>query len=211
METLNALFMGFLDEGIPLLLLLALGLTLYRGFKKNHTLLAEREDLLRRYFVFRLNRQIHLKTFETDPKAYQGLLRSISTSWKIFKQRYDHYFVSLSRNTSRTKLTLLLITLGLVLNSFRMVARDYYFIHSRMNLLLAVVGELPNYILVLLAFLLMRAQTCRILLSRGKIAEMDRETLFIPNSLSEEEFKGILDEFEPMEEKRAEDGKEDQD
>ena len=205
------IWMGLLDEGIPLLLLIALGLALYRGFKKNYILLMDREDLLRRYLIFRVNKQMHLKTFEDNPKTYQELLKALSNSWKIFKKRYDDYIVSLNQNTTRTKLTILIITLGLLMNSLRMIAGDFYLIHSKPYLLLAVLRELSGYVLVILSFLLMRAQTHRILVSRGKIAEMDRETLFFSNNPSEEEVKSLFDEFDPIEEKGVEDGQKDQD
>jgi hypothetical protein len=99
-----SVWLEILDDGIPLLLLIALGLTVYRGFRKNSALLAEGEDLLKRYLVFRTLKQIRLKTSTEDRETYQELIKTISNSWKNFKKTYDQNFVSISENTARTRL-----------------------------------------------------------------------------------------------------------
>jgi hypothetical protein len=200
------MWIEFLDEGIPLLLLTALALALYRGFRKNHALLAEREDLLRRYLIFRGNRQL-----EEDQKAQQELLKTFSNSWKNFKKTYDEYLASLNQNTTRTKFFILIITLGLLTNSSRLLLREFYFVNARADFLLTMVRDLSSYVLVVFSFFLLRTQTHHLLLSKGNIARMDREILFFPNGLSEEETEGLYDQFDPIEMKGAQDEQEDQD
>ena len=200
-----------IDEGIRLLLLIALGLTLFQGFRKNNTLLAEREDLLKRYLIFRGNKQIRLRMFRQDEKAYQELLKTISNSWKNFKKTYDQYLTSFNQNTVRTRLLLKIITVGLLLNTFRLLIADYFWAPSRMHLFLTIVRELSSYVLVVVSFALLKVQTRRLLLSKWKVAEMDREILFFPDSLSELESQGLYNEFDPLESAGAEDGQKDQD
>jgi hypothetical protein len=72
------------------------------------------------------------------------------------------------------------------------------------------VRELSNYVLVVLSFFLLRAQTQRFLSSKGEPIKMEKEILFYSNSLSEIGEKEILyNEFSPLEEMGAEDGKKD--
>jgi len=207
----TTMWLDLLNEGIPLLLLIALGMALYRGLKKNHALLAEREDLLKRYLIFRGNKQIRLKMLEEEETSHQELLKNISTSWKHFKRTYDQYLTSFHQNTARTKLTLQIITVGLLINSLRGVMGDYLLTHSKIYLLFNIVKELSSYVLVILSFLLLRLQAHRLRLSKWKVAEMDREILFFPNNLSEADSEGLYNEFDPLEVMKAEDGKKDQD
>lgn len=207
----TTMWLDLLNEGIPLLLLIALGIALYQGLKKNHALLAEREDLLKRYLIFRGNKQIRLKMLEEEEKSHQELLKNISTSWKHFKKTYDQYLTSFHQNTAQTKLMLQIITLGLLINSLRGVIGDYLLTHSKIYLLFTIVRELSSYVLVILSFLLLRVQTHRLRLSKWKVAEMDREILFFPNNLSEADSEGLYNEFDPLEVMKAEDGKKDQD
>jgi hypothetical protein len=207
----TTMWLDLLDEGIPLLLLIALGIALYQGLKKNHALLAEREDLLKRYLIFRGNKQIRLKMLKEEEKSHQELLKNISTSWKHFKRTYDQYLTSFHQNTAQTKLTLQIITVGLLINSLRGVIGDYLLTHSKIYLLFNIVKELSSYVLVILSFLLLRLQAHRLRLSKWKVAEMDREILFFPNNLSEADSEGLYNEFDPLEVMKAEDGKKDQD
>jgi len=207
----TTLWLDLLNEGIPLLLLIALGIALYQGLKKNHSLLAEREDLLKRYLIFRGNKQIRLKMLEEEEKSHQELLKNISTSWKHFKKTYDQYLTSFHQNTAHTKLTLQIITVGLLINSLRGVIGNYLLTHSKTYLLFTLVRELASYVLVILSFLLLRLQAHRLRLSKWKTAEMDREILFFPNNLSEADSEGLYNEFDPLEVMKAEDGKKDQD
>jgi hypothetical protein len=204
-------WMELFDEGISLLLLIALGLTLFRGFRKNNSLLTEREDLLKRYLLFRGNKQIRLRMFREDEKAYQELLKTISNGCKNFKKAYDEYLASINHNTARTRLLLWIITIGLLLNSVRLLIADYFWAGSPMLVFSTIVRELSSYVLVVLSFLLLKVQTHRLLLSRWKAAEMDREVLFFPDSLSELESQGLYNEFDPFESPGAEDGEKDQD
>ena len=199
------------DGGISLLLLIALGLALYQGFKKNNTLLTEREDLLKRYLLFRGNKQIRLRMFREDEKAYQELLKTVSNGWKNFKKTYDQYLTSINQNTARTRLLLWIITLGLLLNSLRLLITDYFWADSRMDFYATLARELCSYVLVVLGFALLKVQTHRLLLSKWKAAEMDREVLFFPDSLSEVESQGLYNEFDPFESSGAEDGEKDHD
>jgi hypothetical protein len=199
------------DEGISLILLIALGLTLFRGIRKNNTLLTEREDLLKRYLLFRGDKQIRLRMFREDEKAYQELLKTISNGWKNFKKAYDQYLASINQNTARTRLLLWIITTGLLLNSFRLLIADYFWGGSPTLLFSMIVRELSSYVLVVLSFVLLKVQTHRLLLSKWKAAEMDREVLFFPENLSEPESQGLYNEFDPFESPGGENGEKDQD
>jgi len=206
----GTIWIGILNEAIPLLLLVALGITLYRGFNKNDRLLYEREDLLKRYLLFRGDKQVHLKILGGDEKARQDLLKTISNSWKNFKRTYDQYLASFAQNTAQTKLFLQIITLGLLFNSLRLLIADFFFFNPKVHLFYTVVRELSSYVLVAISFLLLRIQTHRLLLSKGRTAEMDREILFFPNGLPTGESEGLYNEFDPLEMVGAEDAKKDQ-
>lgn len=206
----SPVWLEILDEGIPLLLLIALGLTVYRGFRKNSAFMAEGEDLLKRYLIFRTHKQIRLKTSADDRETYQELIKTISNSWKNFKKAYDQNFVSISKNTARTKLTMEIITLGLLLNTARLLIGELLFSSSKLTLLSLGVRELSIYVLVILSFFLLRVQTRQLLHPKGKLAEMDRDILLFPNNLSETETEGLYDQFEPIEAKEEEHGEKDQ-
>jgi len=206
----SAVWFEILDEGIPLLLLIALGLTVYRGFRKNSAFLAEGEDLLKRYLIFRTHKQIRLKTSTDDRETYQELIKTISNSWKNFKKTYDQNVVSIRENTARTRLYMQIITLGLLLNTARLLTGEFFFSSSKLTLLSMSVRELSSYVLVILSFCLLRIQTRRLLHPKGKTGEMDRDILFFPNTLSETETEGLYDQFEPIEAKGEDHGKEDQ-
>ena len=111
------MWIDFVNEGVSLLLLIALGFVFYQGFKKNQAFLSEREDLLKRYLLFRGDRQVRLKIYEGDEKIYQDLLKNISTSWKNFKKTYDQCLLSFGQNTHKTRFWLRIITLCFLLNS----------------------------------------------------------------------------------------------
>jgi hypothetical protein len=201
-----------IDEGIPLLLLTALGIALYQGLKRNQALLSEREELLKRYLLYRGDKQVHLKMYEGDEKVYQELVKNLSASWKKFKKIYDQYLLSFAQNTSRTRLFLRLIAMGLLANTIRLLAAEFLFSGLQPHLLYSVVRELSNYVLVVLSFILLRAQTHRFLPLKGDMVKMEREMLFFPNGLlATGNYEGLYDEFDPLEGTGAEDGKEDQD
>ncbi len=204
----ETMWMGILEQAIPLLLLTALGLALYRGFRRNHFLLTERENLLRRYLLFRGDKQVHLKILEGQNQAYQELVKTISNSWKNFKRTDDQYLTAFAQNTSQTKLFLQIITLGLVFNSLRLLIADYFFVKPRVELLYVALRELSSYVLVVLSFLLLRVQSRHLLLSKGKV-ERDRDILFFPNGLPSEGSEGLYEEFDPLESRGVEHGKED--
>jgi len=201
-----------LDDGIPLLLLTALGVALYRGMKRNQALLLEREELLKRYLLYRGDKQVHLKMYEGDEKVYQELVKNLSASWKKFKKIHDQYLLSFAQNTSRTRLFLWLITLGLVVNTLRLLGAEFLFSGFKPHLLYSIVREFSSYVLVVFSFILLRAQTLRFLPLKGNLVKMEREILFFPNGLlTTGSYEGLYDEFDPLEGTGAEDGKEDQD
>jgi len=204
------MWVDLLNEGISLLLLVALGFTFLRGFKKNQALLTEREELLKRYLLFRGDKQVRLKIYETNEKVYQELLKNLSTSWKNFKKTYDQCLLSFGQNTHKTKITLQLITLGLLINSASLFVREYSSLGPKSHFLNVAVKELTSYVLVFLSFYLLRTQTHRFLSLKGETTKMDREILFYPNYLSAEGDHDVLyDEFDPLEAIGAQDGKED--
>jgi hypothetical protein len=205
------MWVDLVSEGISFLLLIALGFVFYQGFKKNQVFLSEREDLLKRYLLFRGDRQVRLKIYEGDEKIYQDLLKNISTSWKNFKKTYDQCLLSFGQNTHRTKFWLQVITLCLLLNGAFLFVRTYSsFDFKTDSFYYTVVRELSNYILVILTFILLRIQTHRFLSLKGEAGRMDRDILFYPNHLLTEGERDILyEEFDPLEAKGAEDGKED--
>ena len=203
---------SFLDEGIPLLFLIALGLTVYRGFKMNQGLLSEREELLKRYLLFRGERQVRLKLHREDERVYHELLKNLSASWKNFKKTYDQYLVSFAQNTAKIRLSLQIITLGLVVNSVRLFVEDYAFSGLRPHLVNTLLKELPSYVLVILSFSLLRMQSHRFLSLKGEAAKMDRELLVYPNNSRDgEEKDSLYNEFDPLGLTGAGNDKEDQD
>ena len=201
----------WMNEGIPLLLLMGLGFVMYRGMKKNQFLLAERENLVRRYLLFRGDKQVRLKVYGQDDNIQRELLKTLSSSWKNFKRSYDQYQNSFLANTARTKLLLQLITLGFLLNSARVLIEEYYFYGFKDRFFLAAAREPLNYVLVVLGFFLLRAQARPYVASYGKVAKVDLETFFFPNPLvNDKEHEHLYDEFSPLEDKGVKDGKEDQ-
>jgi hypothetical protein len=197
------------NEGIPLLFLIGIGFVLYRGLRRNQTLLSEREELLKRYLLFRGDRQVRLKIYGGDEKIYLDLLKNISSSWKNFKKAYDQCLNSLAQNTTKTKHFLQLITLGLLINTVRLFIEDYYFFGLEAHFLYTLARELSSYVLVILSFFLLRNQTQKFLTFKGEVIKMDREILFFPNNLEDqEEHEGLYNEFDPLETRRIEDGKE---
>jgi len=207
----EVMWIRLLNEGIPLFLLIGLSFTLYRGFKKNQTLLSEREELLKRYLLFRGDRQVRLRIYGGDEKIYLDLLKNISSSWKNFKKAYDLCLNSLAQNTTKTKRFLQLITLGLLINTARLFVEDYYFFGLDTHFFYTTARELSSYVLVILSFFLLRNQTQTFLTLKGEVIKMDREILFFPNNIdNQEEHEGLFNEFDPLEAKGVEDGKEDQ-
>jgi hypothetical protein len=201
----------FVNEGIPLLFLIGIGFVLYRGIRRNQTLLSEREELLKRYLLFRGDRQVRLRIYGGDEKIYLDLLKNISSSWKNFKKAYDQCLNSLAQNTTKTKCFLQLITLGLLINTVRLFIEDYYFFGLEVHFLYTLARELSSYVLAILSFFLLRNQTQKFLTYKGEVIKMDREILFFPNNLEDqEEHEGLYNEFDPLEVRKVGDGKEDQ-
>ncbi len=207
----EVVWVKLLNEGVPLFLLIGLSFALYRGLKRNQILLSEREELLKRYLLFRGDKQVRLKIYGDDEKVYRELLKNLSNSWKNFKKTYDQCLLTLARNTTKTKQILQLITLALLINSARLFVEEYFFFGLKARFLYIVGRELSSYILVILSFFLLRTQTQRFLSLKGEGVRMDREILFFPNNISAEgEQEGLYDEFDPLEGTGVEDGKEDQ-
>jgi hypothetical protein len=205
------LWIKIVNEAIPLILLIGIGFFLYRGLKINQTLLSEREELLKRYLLFRGDRQVRLKIYGGDEKTYLDLLKNISSSWKNFKKAYDECLNSLAQNTKVTKRFLQLITLGLFINTVRLFIEDYYFFGFEAHFFYTTARELSSYVLAVLSFFLLRNQTQKFLTLKGEVVKMDREILFFPNNLeAKEEHEGLFNEFDPLEARKGEDGKEDQ-
>jgi hypothetical protein len=199
------------NEGIPLLLLIGIGYVLYQGLKINQVLLSEREELLKRYLLFRGDRQVRLKIYGGDEKVYMDLLKNISSSWKNFKKAYDECLNSLARNTTKTKRFLQLITLGLLINTVRLFIEDYYFYGWEAHFFYTIARELSSYVLVVLSFFLLRNQTQKFLTLKGEVVKMDKEILFFPSNIeAQEEHEGLYNEFDPLEARGVDDGKEDQ-
>ena len=195
------------NEVIPFLFLIGISLVLYRGLKINQTILSEREELLKRYLLFRGDRQVRLKIYGGNEKIYMDLLKNISSSWKNFKKTYDQCLLSLAQNTTKTKRFLQLITLGLLINTARLFIEDYYFFGFEAHFLYTLAREISSYVLAILSFFLLRNQTQKFLTLRGEVVKMDREILFFPNNIeAQEEHEGLYNEFDPLEAKRVEDG-----
>jgi hypothetical protein len=208
----EVLWIRVLNEVIPFLLLIGIGFVLYRGLRRNQTLLSEREELLKRYLLFRGDRQVRLKIYGGDEKIYLDLLKNISSSWKNFKKAYDQCLTSLAQNTTKTKRFLQLITLFLLMNTARLFIEDYYFFGLEIHFFYTLARELSSYVLVVLSFFLLRNQTQRFLTLKGDVMRTDREILFFPNNIeNQEEHEGLFNEFDPLEAGRVEDGKEGQD
>lgn len=207
----ESLWIKIANETIPLLLLIGIGYVLYRGIKINQVLLSEREELLKRYLLFRGDRQVRLKIYGGDEKIYLDLLKNISSSWKNFKKAYDECLHSLAQNTTKTKRFLQLITLGLLINTTRLFIEDYYFFGFEAHFFYTTARELSSYVLVVLSFFLLRNQTQKFLTLKGEVVKMDREILFFPNNLQDQqEQEGLFNEFDPLETRKDENGKENQ-
>ena len=205
------MWIKIVNEIIPFLLLISIGFVLYRGLKINQTLLSEREELLKRYLLFRGDRQVRLKIYGGDEKTYLDLLKNISSSWKNFKKTYDQCLLSLAQNTIKTKRFLQLITLGLLINTVRLFIEDYYFYGLEAHFFYTTARELSSYVLVVLSFFLLRNQTQKFLTLKGEVVKTDREILFFPNNMeAQEEHEGLYNEFDPLEVRRVEDGEKDQ-
>ena len=204
------IWIKLVNEAVPFLLLSGLGFFLYRGFKQNQALLSEREDLLKRYLLFRGDKEVRLKIYGEDEAVYRELLRNLSNSWKNFKRSYDQCLFSLTQNITKTKRFLQFITLGLLINSGCLILEEYFFFGLKARFLLIFGREFSNYVLVVLGIFLLRMQTQRVLSLKGEVGRMDREILFFPSSLSMEgEHEGLYNEFDPLEERGGEDGNED--
>jgi hypothetical protein len=200
----------YMNEGVSLLFLIGMGFALYRGLKRNQAFLAEREELLRRYLLFRGDLQVRLKIYGEDEKTYQELLRNLSESWKNFKKTYDQHLHALAKNTKETRRFLLFLTLGLFINTARLLIEKYFFFSLRHPFFYALERELSNYVLVILGFWLLKSQTSRLLSQRGEPVTIEREILFYSNSLSKTgEREDLYNEFSPLEETGAGNGKED--
>jgi hypothetical protein len=209
MDVVNGI--KIVNEVIPLFLLIGLGFVLFRGLRTNQTLLSEREELLKRYLLFRGDRQVRLKIYGGDEKTYMDLLKNISSSWKNFKKAYDQCLNSLARNTTKTKRLLQLITLGLLINTVRLFVEDYYFFGLEIHFLYTVARELSSYVLVVVSFFLLRNQTQKFLTLKGEVVKMDREILFFPNNMEgQEEHEGLFNEFDPLEGRGVKDEQDDQ-
>jgi hypothetical protein len=203
-------WINLLNEGISLIFLVGIGFVLYRGLKTNQNLLSEREELLKRYLLFRGDKQVRLKIYGDDEEVYKELLKNLSNSWKNFKKTYDQCLLSLAENTTKTKRFLYLITLGLLINSGRHFAEAYFFFNLKSRFFYILLRELSNYVLVVLSFFLLRTQTHKFISLKGEAVKMDREILFFPSSLSTEGEQEVLyNEFDPLETRGGGDGKED--
>jgi len=210
MDVMN--WIKIVNEIIPFLFLIGIGFVLYRGLRRNQTFLSEREELLKRYLLFRGDRQVRLKIYGGDEKIYLDLLKNISSSWKNFKKAYDQCLNSLAQNTTKTKRFLQLITLFLLINTGRLFIEDYYFFGLEIHFFYTLARELSSYVLVVLSFFLLRNQTQKFLTLKGDVMKMDREILFFPNNIENQEgHEGLFNEFDPLEARKVEDGKEDQD
>ena len=197
------MWIRLVNEVIPFLLLIGIGFVLYRGLKINQTILSEREELLKRYLLFRGDRQVRLKIYGGNEKIYMDLLKNISSSWKNFKKAYDQCLLSLAQNTIKTKRFLQLITLGLLINTVRLFIEDYYFFGLEAHFVNTTARELSSYVLVVLSFFLLRNQTQKFLTLKGEVVKMDREILFFPNNMeAQEEHEGLYNEFDPLEVRR---------
>jgi hypothetical protein len=186
--------------GIPLLLLIGVGIVLHLGLKKSQALLTQREELLKRYLLFRGDKQVRLKIYGQDEKVYRDLLRNISKSWKKFKAAYDLCLLSLLQNTTRTKRFLVVLVVALLLNTGRVLADEYYFYGFQDRFFYAFAGELSEYVLVIIAFVLLRAQSQKFIALQRNSLKLEREIFFFPNTLSPEGDREVLyDEFDPLE------------
>jgi len=204
------MWIKYLNEGISFFLLVGIGLVLYRGLKRNQSHLSEREELLKRYLHFRGDIQVRLKVFGEDEQTYQELLKNLSESWKNFKKTYDQHLLLLSRNTTKIRRFLLLLAFGLLINSARLLLEEYFFYGIHPRFFYVAGTELSNYVLVIFGFFLLKSQTRQFLSSRGEPVKMERDILFYSNGLSEMgEKESLYNEFSPLEELGARDGKKD--
>jgi hypothetical protein len=196
------LWIKLINEGIPLLICAGIGLVTYRGIKKNQHLIAEREDLVRRYLLFRGDKQVRLKAYGQEDPIQKELLKTLSSSWKNFKRSYDQYQNSFLANTAATRNLLLLLTFGLLINTARRLIEEAYFYGFEDRFILAAARELIHYVLVAISFFLLKVQARLYVSPNAQATRMDLETLFFPNAImNEQEQQQRYNEFEPLEDK----------
>lgn len=195
----EVLLTKLLNEIIPFLLLIIIGFVTYNGFKKNQNLISEREDLVKRYILFRGDKQARLKIYEKDEQIHKELLKNISDSWKYFKKSYDQCILKLAKNVNKTKRNLMLLISGLIINSGRVIMEEYYFFGIKGRFILIIVKELHYYFFIILILFLLKIQTQGLFSLKSEVFKMDREILFFPNTFSKESEHEILyNEFEPI-------------
>jgi hypothetical protein len=187
------------NEGIPFLLLIGMGLVLCRGLSRNQILLSEKEDLVRRYILFRCDKQTRLRAYGGDERVCREIVRTLSASWRYFQKSYEACFQSLGLSTTRTRLILWLFTLALLVNTGRILGEEYYFYGFGARFPHLAVRELTNYVLVAFGFFVLHRQTRWYLAEKARTMKMDLEALFFPSSSDTEAGnEGLNNEFDPL-------------
>lgn len=204
----KVLWIKLTNEIIPLLLLLMTGFVTYNGFKKNQKIISEKEGLIKRYILFRGDKQARLKIYENDEQIHKELLKNISNSWKNFKKSHDQYVLNLLNNIKKTKRFLIILTLGFIINSGRLIGEEYYFFGIKRHLLFTILREIPNYIFIVLSYLILKTQTQKYFSLKSEVLQNDRGFLFFANShYKDQEYETLYNEFDPIYKEGDNDGK----
>lgn len=204
----KVLLIKLTNEIIPLLLLLFTGFVTYNGFKKNQKIISEKEGLIKRYILFRGDKQARLKIYKNDEQIHKELLKNISGSWKNFKKSHDQYMLNLLNNIKKTKRFLIILTFRFIINSGRLIGEEYYFFGIKNRLFFTILREIPNYIFVVLNYLILKTQTQKYFSLKSEIMQNDREFLFFANShYKGQEFETLYNEFDPIYKEGDNDGK----
>jgi len=170
---------------------------IYRNVRNYDSITQEMDTLLRRYLLFRNDKQITLKMHEQDENVRNEILRSISKSWKYFRKIHGELVGTLLGNIRKTLLAYYVILGILCINTLRIFLTDWFKTGAISVPLGVAVKEIPSYFLLALGFLLIRIQTRRRKGGRGRPFEIELEEIHPDIGVQD---RSLYDEFDPIEE-----------
>ncbi len=186
-----------LDRWIYLVVVGLMAFFIYRNVRNYDSITQEMDTLLRRYLLFRNDKQITLKMHEQDENVRNEILRSISKSWKHFRGIHGELVGTLLGNIRKTLLVYYVILGILCINTLRILLTDWFKTGAISVPLGVAVKEIPSYFLLALGFLLIRIQTRRRKGGRGRPFEIELEEIIPDIGV---QGRSLYDEFDPIEE-----------
>ncbi|NIQ37402.1 MAG: hypothetical protein GTN81_02260 [Proteobacteria bacterium] len=188
-------FLGF-DALVSLILMILVGAVMFKNRRKNQSVTADVENLIRRYIIFRGHRQALLKIHNGDEEVKHEILKAISNSWNHFKNTLEKHFITLHETDRRARNFLLILCALMLLNSFRSLAFRVLTGSEHFSGLILLMRELPPYLFLVTGFLLLGIQSQ----SWGKRPltsfNTELEALF---SDMEQTQEALNNEFDPLE------------